>query len=104
VIVTLYHAIVPNWGLGQLGPRAPWPDGFREVARVQIAGDPTPDQALEEAWSQTQHMDRPWWDNPSVELVGPRTARSTSIGDVAIVGGSRYTCGAVGWTRAEEGG
>jgi hypothetical protein len=52
------------------------PDG--PIASVILPETSLPHQVLSYTYGQTQHLERPWWDNPGVLL----HARSTSMGDV----------------------
>ena len=50
-----------------------WPEKYEKTATVDA-------YSLEEVYTKTQHLHRPWWENPGVTAFGI-TARSTSIGD-----------------------
>jgi hypothetical protein len=86
-MVEVWHAQHPTFGIG---PAPKWPDEFTKVAEVAT-------DSVEEAWGLTNHVDRPWWDNPGVTLLVPKQARSSSVGDVLVVDGRPFRCASVGW-------
>ena len=51
-----------------------WPEKYEKTATV-IA------YSHEDTYAKTQHLHRPWWENPGVTAFGI-AARSTSIGDI----------------------
>lgn len=51
-----------------------WPQNYEQVAIVKA-------HTLEQVYAKTQHLHRPWWENPGVKAFGA-LARSTSIGDI----------------------
>jgi len=51
-----------------------WPEKYEKTA-VVVA------YSHEGAYAKTQHLHRPWWENPGVKAFGI-AARSTSIGDI----------------------
>ena len=51
-----------------------WPEKYEKTA-VVVA------HSHEDAYAKTQHLHRPWWENPGVKAFGI-AARSTSIGDI----------------------
>jgi hypothetical protein len=75
---------------------AVWPDEYRLVARVEVHDGVSPQNAAEEAFHRTQHIEEAWWKNEGVERVGPET-RSTSVGDVVVVGEVGFLCDRCGW-------
>jgi hypothetical protein len=48
----------------------------------------------------TNHIDRPWYDNPEVKWCD-RTARSTSVGDLVenVESKELYVCASIGWCK-----
>ena len=51
-----------------------WPENYEKTATVDA-------HSLDEVYAKTQHLHRPWWENPGVTAFG-MAARSTSIGDI----------------------
>lgn len=75
-----------------------WPDEYRLVARVEVpeGTDVSPRDQAGLAFYRTNHIDVAWWENEGVERVGPET-RSTSVGDVVVVGEVGLVCDRCGW-------
>ena len=92
----VFHAnteVVREAGRGAFSGEAHWPGEYNLVARVECA-------TVEEAYELTNHIDLPWWENLGVELVGSKT-RSTSTGDVIVIGNTGFKCEACGWSEFE---
>jgi len=51
-----------------------WPENYERTATVNA-------NSLDQVYAKTQHLHRPWWENPGVTAFGI-AARSTSIGDI----------------------
>jgi len=51
-----------------------WPENYERTATVNANN-------LDQVYAKTQHLHRPWWENPGVTAFGI-AARSTSIGDI----------------------
>jgi len=51
-----------------------WPENYERTATVNANN-------LDQVYAKTQHLHRPWWENPGVKAFGV-AARSTSIGDI----------------------
>lgn len=51
-----------------------WPENYERTATVNAHN-------LDQVYAKTQHLHRPWWENPGVKAFGI-AARSTSIGDI----------------------
>lgn len=68
--------------------------GYKKVAEVAVAD-------VEEAWSLTNHVDRPWQDNEGVESAAPK-ARSSSVGDLFSDESGRFqVCRSIGFEPIE---
>jgi hypothetical protein len=72
------HARKPNFMCPESDPdlKLPWPDAFEPVALVKSSN-------LNVAFELTNHIDRAWQENETVEPLVKR-ARSTSVGDVIL--------------------
>ena len=51
-----------------------WPEKYEKTATVDA-------HSLDDVYAKTQHLHRPWWENPGVTAFGI-AARSTFIGDI----------------------
>jgi len=88
LIMQVAHAKNPNFGFAREGhPDPVYPADFFMVAVVEVPErqEPNPDHAFH----LTNHIDRAWWENPGVTLVGEPRHRSTSVGDVVIMPNGR---------------
>ena len=96
----LYHATDPNFGVG---PHPAFPSGYRHVAdlRVRVDKGYRVQQALEDVWTMTQHLDAHWPRPAESHLItlhaDGRTVRSTSMGDIAELDGRHYEAVSLGW-------
>lgn len=52
---------------------------------------------LERAFELTNHIDRAWTDNAGVTVANDKPQRSTSVGDVIVLGESAYVVAGVGF-------
>ena len=100
MLVEVYHAKKPNFGLAT--PERPnpiWPDGFEHVADVTIHNPAWSNaDCLECAFTLTNHVSSFWHTNPhSPVRCLVENPRSTSVGDMAVINGTRYLCAPVGW-------
>lgn len=72
---------------------------YRNVADL-VVDDVDVNQALEHAYMLTQNLDRPWIDNYRwVKWVGSKHTRSSSVGDIFVIEGTRFVVDSVGFTR-----
>jgi len=86
-------AAVREAGRSAFDGEAVWPSEYTLAAIVET-------DDVETAYELTNHISRPWWENPGVERVGPET-RSTSTGDVVVVGDRGFKCESCGWSEFE---
>ena len=99
--VTVFHANPMPDGRMYDPDFYPEPNGYTHVAVVEVPEDADNDGALGQAWQYTNHIDRAWWDNPGVTRVGP-PCRSTSVGDVLVVGDQAFRVDGVGWSKVSH--
>lgn len=96
-LMQVAHARNPNFGFPR--PEAPdpvYPQDFEVVALVEVPPGQDADPDL--AYQLTNHIDRSWWDNEGVTLVGKTEHRSTSVGDLVILpDGKILECNYHGW-------
>ena len=91
----IWHAINPTWRDDQ---PLDFPQGFSHVADLEVAGQGI--EALDDAYRDSNNIDRSWTRNPSVIILFPpheKGARSTSVGDVITLGGVPFLCSRNGW-------
>lgn len=64
------------------------------IATVTVVETSAPDHALAHSFAATQHLERPWWENPDICL----HVRSTSVGDVLeTADGRRFVVESMGF-------
>jgi hypothetical protein len=73
-----------------------YPAECKLVAEVEVPEESCLADACEEAFRLTNHIDCPWWDNEGVTRHGPET-RSTSVGDVVVVGSVAFRVASFGF-------
>jgi hypothetical protein len=70
------------------------------VALVEVKKNMTTDEKLEKAFMLTNSIDDAWWNNKGVtKMFGDASCRSTSTGDMVLVGTDKYMCDTAGWTK-----
>lgn len=85
----VFHRTHPTFGFDDAKPL--FPKDYDHVATVEAS-------ALGAVFQLTNHIDRPWWENEGVTLIGPEQYRSTSVGDVVKdEAGTLWLCDHVGW-------
>ena len=75
-------------------------DSLRRVAFVEVDKSLSIEEKLDIAFIKTNSLNEAWWDNKEVTAMFPdKTCRSTSIGDMALVGNMKYKCESTGWVE-----
>ena len=70
------------------------------VAFVEVKKDATINEKLETAFMKTNSIDDGWWNNKEVtKMFGGPTCRSTSAGDMVLIGNTKYKCEMTGWSE-----
>ena len=68
------------------------------VAFVLVEKNMTDNEKLETAFKLTNSIDTAWWLNENVEPLTKGT-RSTSVGDMVLIGTTKYKCEPMGWSK-----
>ena len=72
------------------------------VAMVEVKRSLPLREKLEKAFVLTNTLNSAWYRNEGVKYIGPEnTCRSTSAGDMVLVGNTKYLCDHVGWKTLE---
>ena len=73
----------------------------RTVAFVEVPKNVVVDQKLELAFKLTNNINRAWWENEEATPVffPEQGCRSTSVGDMVLVGTEKYVCVSTGWKK-----
>jgi len=74
-------------------------DSPRTVALVEVDKSLSIEEKLDIAFVKTNSINEAWWDNKEVTAMFPdKTCRSTSNGDIILVGKVKYKCEPTGWS------
>jgi len=75
-------------------------DTPRTVAFVEVDKSANDDKKCEVAFVKTNTIDMPWWKNKGVTPMFPnKTCRSTSVGDMVLIGTEKFKCENSGWSK-----
>jgi hypothetical protein len=79
-------------------PAGIFEDTPRTVAFVEVDKTLPLRKKLEIAFSKTNTITQSWVRNEGVEYIGPSSGcRSTSVGDMVLIGTTKYVCKMSGW-------
>ena len=77
---------------------AAFEDAPTTVAFVEIDAALPLRKKLEIAFVKTNTINEAWWRNDGVTYIGTGpTCRSTSVGDMVLIGKDKYVCDMTGW-------
>ena len=77
-------------------------DAPTTVAFVEVDPALSDMEKCEKAFMLTNSINDAWWNNEGVtKLFGGDACRSTSTGDMVLVGTKKYMCDHVGWKEVE---
>ena len=70
------------------------------VAFVEVDKSWTVNEKLEYAFKMTNSIEDAWWNNAGVTKMFPdKGCRSTSVGDMILVGNVKFKCESMGWSK-----
>ena len=70
------------------------------VALVEVEKKLPDTKKLEIAFMKTNSIEDAWWDNEGVtKMFGGGACRSTSVGDMVLIGTTKYKCEMAGWSE-----
>ena len=73
--------------------------GPKTVAMVEVDKTLSDRMKMEEAFKLTNSINDAWWNNEGVTPMFPdKGCRSTSVGDMVLVGKEKYLCDSMGWS------
>ena len=79
---------------------AAYEDAPRTVAMVEVSKSATVNEKLELAFRLTNSIEYAWWENEEVTPMFPEQGcRSTSVGDMVLIGTEKYVCENMGWKK-----
>ena len=74
-------------------------DSPHVVAMVEVGKSWTDEAKLEHAFMKTNSIHDAWWKNKGVTPMFPeKGCRSTSVGDMVLIGTEKYKCDPMGWS------
>ncbi|MBE44998.1 MAG: hypothetical protein CMO16_07475 [Thaumarchaeota archaeon] len=79
-----------------------WDDRTVEhlVAYVEVDKNWSVNKKLEKVFMKTNSITDAWWNNKEVtKMFSGKACRSTSIGDIVIIGTNKYKCESTGWSK-----
>ena len=69
------------------------------VAMVEVSSKLSTTSKLEKAFMLTNSVNDAWWKNEGVTPMFPeKGCRSTSVGDMVLIGTEKYKCDPMGWS------
>jgi hypothetical protein len=75
-------------------------DSPQTVAMVEVDKSLSVTEKLEIAFKKTNSINDAWWNNEGVTPMFPdKACRSTSTGDMVLVGNEKYKCEMSGWSK-----
>ena len=75
-------------------------DTPRTVAFVEVNKSASIKNKCEVAFVKTNTINMPWWKNKGVTPMFPnKTCRSTSVGDMILIGTKKFKCENSGWSK-----
>jgi hypothetical protein len=75
-------------------------DSPQTVAMVEVDKSLSVTEKLEIAFTKTNSINDAWWNNEGVTPMFPdKACRSTSTGDMVLVGNEKYKCEMSGWSK-----
>ena len=70
------------------------------VALVEVKKDMTTTEKLEFAFMKTNSIEDAWWNNAEItKMFDGDGCRSSSVGDMILVGKDKYKCESMGWEK-----
>ena len=79
---------------------AAYEDIPRTVAMVEVSKSATVNEKLELAFRLTNSIEYAWWENEEVTPMFPEQGcRSTSVGDMVLIGTEKDVCENMGWKK-----
>ena len=70
------------------------------VALIDLPEGTSDAEACEKAFMMTNTIESAWYTSKELTYIGPAPAcRSTSVGDMVLVGKNKYECKSIGWEK-----
>ena len=102
---TLYYVNIPKEKVGvyHVHPSRSgddWGESQCLVAYGEVDKNLSINKKLEKVFMKTNSITDAWWNNKEVtKMFSGKACRSTSIGDIVIIGTNKYKCESTGWSK-----
>jgi hypothetical protein len=91
----VYHALNPTFAEGD---KPTFPEEFQHVADVEVISKGDDEIPLDKAYQLTNNITEAWWKNKGVKKLVQGGVRSTSVGDIIVLGGNAFRVCGIGWS------
>ena len=94
-------ALLKNWGTEKVAViQDNGPDGVTTVALLNMSKALPTLKKLEGAFMLTNTIEDAWWNNKTVtKMFDGKSCRSTSVGEMILVGNEKFKCESSGWSK-----
>jgi hypothetical protein len=98
---TMFESLMTNYMMDTVTViHSAFEDSPRTVAFVEVDKSASVEKKCEIAFLKTNSINDAWWKNEGVTPMFPdKACRSTSTGDMVLIGTDKYKCEMSGWTK-----
>jgi|TARA_B110000977_G_scaffold119057_1_gene153524 hypothetical protein len=98
---TMFESLMTNYMMDTVTViHSAFEDNPRTVAFVEVDKSASVEKKCEIAFLKTNSINDAWWKNEGVTPMFPdKACRSTSTGDMVLIGTDKYKCEMSGWTK-----
>jgi|TARA_R110000803_G_scaffold102672_2_gene170812 hypothetical protein len=98
---TMFESLMTNYMMDTVTViHSAFEDNPRTVAFVEVDKSASVEKKCEIAFIKTNSINDAWWKNEGVTPMFPdKACRSTSTGDMVLIGTDKYKCEMSGWTK-----
>ena len=98
---TMFESLMTNYMMDTVTViHSAFEDNPRTVAFVEVDKSASVEKKCEIAFLKTNSINDAWWKNEGVTPMFPdKACRSTSTGDMVLIGTDKYKCEMSGWSK-----
>ena len=98
---TMFESLMTNYMMDTVTViHSAFEDNPRTVAFVEVDKSASVEKKCEIAFLKTNSINDAWWKNEGVTPMFPdKACRSTSMGDMVLIGTEKYKCEMSGWSK-----
>ena len=98
---TMFESLMTNYMMDTVTViHSAFEDNPRTVAFVEVDKSASVEKKCEIAFIKTNSINDAWWKNEGVTPMFPdKACRSTSTGDMVLIGTDKYKCEMSGWSK-----